>query len=104
MVTEPEVGVSRPRIIRMVVDLPAPLGPRKPVTLPGFTSNDRLSTATVAPYLLVRPCASIIAVLLVRWRASDGGRAVPPQYRRRTGPDHRTRGGPGVSTRRLTGL
>ena len=28
----PEVGLSRPRIIRIVVDLPAPLGPRNPVT------------------------------------------------------------------------
>ena len=28
------VGSSRPRIIRIVVDLPAPLGPRKPVTGP----------------------------------------------------------------------
>src|SRR4029077_17906081 len=66
IVTSPAVGASRPRIIRMVVDLPAPFGPRKPVTLPGFTSKDRLSTATVAPYRLVRPFASIIAVLLVR--------------------------------------
>ena len=31
----PVVGASRPRMTRMVVDLPAPLGPRKPVTRPG---------------------------------------------------------------------
>src|SRR5699024_6968431 len=31
-----EVGSSRPMIIRIVVDLPAPFGPRKPVTLPGW--------------------------------------------------------------------
>jgi hypothetical protein len=36
---------SSPSISRMVVDLPAPFGPRKPVTLPGRTSNDRSSTA-----------------------------------------------------------
>ncbi len=35
--------------MRMVVDLPAPLGPRKPVTTPGTTSNDRSSTAVKAP-------------------------------------------------------
>ena len=35
-VTGPAVGRSRPRIIRIVVDLPAPFGPRKPVTWPGF--------------------------------------------------------------------
>ena len=33
----PDVGLSRPRIIRMVVDLPAPFGPRNPVTEPGLT-------------------------------------------------------------------
>ena len=36
-------------IIRMVVDLPAPLGPRKPVTLPGSTVKLMRSTAVFAP-------------------------------------------------------
>jgi hypothetical protein len=31
----------------MVVDLPAPFGPRKPVTRPGRTTKEALSTATV---------------------------------------------------------
>src|SRR5437763_4468538 len=44
----------------MVVDLPAPLGPRKPVTRPGSTENDRWSTATLGPKRLVRSRASII--------------------------------------------
>ena len=44
----------------MVVDLPAPFGPRKPVTRPGWTVNDRSSTATVFPYRLLRPTASIM--------------------------------------------
>jgi hypothetical protein len=48
-VTLPEVGRSRPRIIRIVVDLPAPLGPRKPVTRPGSTVKVMPSTAAVAP-------------------------------------------------------
>ncbi len=30
----PEVGFSRPQSMRMVVDLPAPLGPRKPKISP----------------------------------------------------------------------
>ena len=34
--------------------------PRKPVTPPGWTVNDRSSTATVEPYRFVRPIASII--------------------------------------------
>jgi hypothetical protein len=43
-----EGGVS-PQIIRIVVDLPAPLGPRKPVTLPGSTRKVTSSTAVYAP-------------------------------------------------------
>ncbi|CAM5560830.1 hypothetical protein SMICM304S_06581 [Streptomyces microflavus] len=33
----------------MVVDLPDPLGPRKPVTAPGRTWKERSSTAVFAP-------------------------------------------------------
>src|SRR5262249_5682213 len=51
-------------IILMVVDLPEPFGPRKPVTCPGRTENDRPSTASVRPYRLVTPRASIIGFLL----------------------------------------
>ena len=43
----------------MVVDLPDPLGPRKPVTLPGRTVNPSASTARVFPYDLPSPLASI---------------------------------------------
>ena len=35
--------------MRMVVDLPEPLGPRKPVTRPGATVKLRQSTARVLP-------------------------------------------------------
>src|ERR1022692_597518 len=45
----------RPSSIRKVVVLPAPFGPRKPVTLPCATSKLRLSTATTFPNCLVRP-------------------------------------------------
>ena len=45
--------------MRMVVDLPDPLGPRKPVTVPGRTSNDRSSTASTLPNRLESPRASI---------------------------------------------
>jgi hypothetical protein len=48
-VTDPLVGSSRPRIIRMVVDFPAPFGPRNPVTVPGWTVNVRSETAVVLP-------------------------------------------------------
>src|SRR3954447_7941913 len=60
-VTEPAAGRSRPRIMRIVVDLPAPLGPRKPVTTPGSTVNVRPSTAVLSPYRFVRPSALIMS-------------------------------------------
>src|SRR5262249_25946114 len=49
IVAVPAFAVSRPRIKRMVVLLPAPFGPRNPVTRPGATSKERSSTATVDP-------------------------------------------------------
>ena len=36
-------------MIRMVVDFPAPLGPRKPVTRPGRAVNVTSSTAVKPP-------------------------------------------------------
>ena len=44
----------------MVVDLPAPFGPRKPVTFPGCTVKVNESTASLSPYRLLKPRASII--------------------------------------------
>ena len=49
IVTSPELGASSPTIIRIVVDFPAPFGPRKPVTTPGRTVNESPSTAVFAP-------------------------------------------------------
>jgi hypothetical protein len=42
-----------------VVDLPAPLGPRKPNTSPEETDRDRSLTAITSPYRLVRPFISM---------------------------------------------
>src|SRR5690242_10739760 len=53
MVAEPVVGGVSPQIMRIVVDFPAPLGPRNPVTVPGSQVKDTSSTALWAPYLLV---------------------------------------------------
>ncbi len=39
-VPAPELGWSSPHSMRMVVVLPAPLGPRKPNTSPRPTSNE----------------------------------------------------------------
>jgi hypothetical protein len=43
------VGRSSPMIMRMVVDLPAPFGPRNPVTVPGAIVKLRECTAVVSP-------------------------------------------------------
>src|SRR5580704_6180751 len=54
---------------RIVVVLPAPFGPRKPVTMPGSMLNVSPSTAVFSPYRFVRPCSSIIKIVLspVTW-------------------------------------
>ena len=49
MLAVPEVGRSSPNSMRIVVDFPAPFGPRKPVTTPGCTVNDSPSTASLSP-------------------------------------------------------
>src|SRR6478752_1567419 len=67
-VTEPQVGSSRPRIMRIVVDFPAPFGPRKPVTVPGRTLNVRSETAVVGPYRLVSSWISIMTTTVPNGR------------------------------------
>ena len=54
MVAVPLVGSSMPVSIFSVVDLPAPLGPRKPEIWPAGTSNERSSTAVCWPKRLVK--------------------------------------------------
>src|SRR5580704_4923692 len=49
---------------RIVVVLPAPFGPRKPVTLPGSMPNVSPSTAVFSPYRFVSPRTSIIKLVL----------------------------------------
>ena len=59
----PQVGGMKPVIMRMVVDLPAPLGPRKPTTSPLLTSKETSSTASFAPNALDRFSTLIIACI-----------------------------------------
>ena len=61
-VAVPAVGGRKQVRTRMVVVLPAPLGPRKPTMPPFSTSNEMLSTATVRAYRLVSPSTLIINV------------------------------------------
>src|SRR4051812_34949624 len=50
--TRPEVGLSSVQIILIVVDLPAPFGPRKPNISPGWTS--KLTSLTAVKLLNFR--------------------------------------------------
>jgi hypothetical protein len=62
------VQPDRRGVVQIVVDLPAPFGPRKPVTMPGWTTKSSPSTASFSPYRLLRFSTSIIACSLHRWR------------------------------------
>src|SRR6266436_5259091 len=52
--TVPALGGMKPVIMRMVVDLPAPFGPRNPSTSPLPTSKETPSTARFGPKDLLR--------------------------------------------------
>src|SRR5207245_6258249 len=58
--TLPSVGGMNPVIIRMVVDLPAPFGPRKPRTSPRSIENEIPSTARLVPKALAKLLTFII--------------------------------------------
>ena len=54
----PDVAGDTAPIIRIVEDLPAPLGPRNPNASPRRTRTSMPSTAVKSPKCLVRSCAS----------------------------------------------
>src|SRR3982751_942077 len=62
-VTLPELGGMKPVTMRMVVDLPAPFGPRKPSTSPRSTLNEMPSTARFRPKAFTRFSILIIGRL-----------------------------------------
>src|SRR5215470_10366926 len=59
-VAVPALGGRKQVSMRMVVVLPAPLGPRNPTIWPFSTENEMWSTAVVRAYLLVRSETVII--------------------------------------------
>src|ERR1700690_610663 len=65
---------------RIVVVLPAPFGPRKPVTFPGSILNVRSSTAVFAPYRFASPRTSIMEISPLQFRRSQ---SCPAAGRRR---------------------
>ena len=71
-VRSPAVRCDTAPTIRMVVDLPAPLGPSRPNDSPGGTSKSMPSTAVKSPKRLVRPWAAMTgAVTAVQPRRED---------------------------------
>src|SRR5215211_7866755 len=66
----PLSGSERPTSIRIVVVLPAPLGPRKPVTVPGSQRNVRSETMVRPPSCLVS--ASVWIMPTDSWPAGFG--------------------------------
>src|ERR1700745_3262234 len=59
-VTVPLVGGINPVIMRMLVDLPAPLGPRNPSTSPRSTENEIPLTAYFVPKAFAKLSTLII--------------------------------------------
>jgi hypothetical protein len=62
----PEVGARRPVSILMVVDLPAPLGPRKPKNWPGATARLTSWTAVKSPKRRVRPVVVTAGIMWLK--------------------------------------
>src|SRR5688572_1856244 len=61
----PEVGSVSPNSIRIVVVLPAPLGPRKPKISPCWTDRVSELTASFSRYRLVKFLVSTTALIAV---------------------------------------
>src|SRR6476661_8282178 len=60
----PALGCRKPSSSRIVVDLPAPFGPRKPKISPGSTVRSRSASAGASwrPYCFVSPRVSMTAI------------------------------------------
>jgi len=67
---DPELGWMKSSNMLIVVDLPAPFGPRKPYTSPRSTVISRLSTASRSPNRFVRASVVIAGSLIERRSAA----------------------------------
>ena len=81
----PASGSERPTSIRIVVVLPAPLGPRNPVTVPGSQRKETSLTTVRPPRRFVSPVASIMAASI--------GRGAPREHGLRSTPGSTSVGG-----------
>jgi hypothetical protein len=68
----------KPVIIRIVVDLPAPLGPRKPRTSPRSTENEIPSTARLVPNDFAKFWTLIIVITPVLQETNGSDSNSPP--------------------------
>ena len=59
----PAVGSRTPRIMLMLVVLPAPFGPSRPTISPALTSKETSSTATRSPYSFRMPATDNTATM-----------------------------------------
>src|SRR5215831_4409203 len=83
----PDVGLSRPAIIRSVVVLPAPLGPRKPWISPGCTSRLTPLTAVNGPYVLTRSWRAIDMTVSAPFLPGARAAGFAPRKRNRQGAE-----------------
>src|SRR6056297_2703198 len=70
----PPEGARKPVIIFIVVDFPAPFGPRKPSTSPFATEKVMPRTAWIGPNDLARLSTSIICMLVGTDAVEDAAR------------------------------
>src|SRR6266568_9403576 len=76
--TLPSVGGMKPVIIRMVVDFPAPFGPRNPSTSPRSTENDTPSTARFGPNVFTKFSTLIMRFVQILFGVGGPNKPFPP--------------------------
>src|SRR6185312_5867672 len=69
----PPLAIACPVSSRIVVDLPAPLGPSRPRQMPSGTSRSSPSTAVIVPKRLTTPRSSIAAMRRFSMIGGAGG-------------------------------
>src|SRR5665213_1298417 len=94
MCTVPAVGRRIPAIMRSVVVLPAPLGPRKPNSCPCGTSRLIASTAVKVPYFFVNAFNWIMGSASGRSVMRSRRGSVPFRFERPIAECHFVRGAP----------
>src|SRR5213593_1954453 len=70
--------------MRIVVDFPAPFGPRKPTISPAATLNDTSRMAVTGPYCLVSPWTSIMRRSWAKQPTGDYSTGLEERHARRS--------------------